>query len=362
MAAFRILDVLPGIYQNFLPKFFDNSIPEETAATCSDCAMWKGSEAVHSEESYYSRETKCCTYHPNLPNYLVGALLSNTEPSLESGRIRIRKMIKRRIGVVPHGIRLPEKLALLMIKSPEAFGRSKSFLCPYYDQKEGKCTIWPFRNASCCAWFCKYAAGEDGRAFWLALKNYLKNVENILIRYALYQMGWVPEKIILEEPPDRLLTAQEVDDQPPDQKSYRGLWGDWVNREEEFYKETFHVVYNLTRGAFGKIGGISLRILLEDVKMRRKNLIKPNLPDRLKRNPRLGVEKMEDGFYRLVGYSYLEPLEVSKRVYDLLDFFDGRTMTDEVCRLIKKEMDAEPTEDLLIFLYRFRILVSHENK
>jgi hypothetical protein len=362
MAAIRIFDALPEIYKNFLPKFFENSIAEETAATCSDCAMWKGSGTDQADESYYLRETKCCTYRPNLPNYLVGALLSNTDFSSESGRTQIRKTIKSRIGVIPHGIRRPEKIALLINKSPDAFGRSQSLLCPYYDQKEGKCTIWPFQDASCKTWFCKFTAGEDGETFWLSLKNYLKTVENTLIRYTLYKMGWILNKIILEEPSDRQLKAQDIDDQPLDQKSYQDLWGEWVNREEEFYKETFRLVHNLTPGAFEKIGGISLRILLEEVKMRQKNLLKPKLPDRLKRNPKLEVEKMEDGFYRLVGYSPRDPLEVSKRVYDLLDFFDGRKMNKEVFRLVKKQMKAEPTEDLLTSLYQFRILVSHENK
>ena len=362
MVAIRIFDALPEIYKNFLPKFFENPIPEETAATCYDCAMWKKPGVDQPDESYYLRETKCCTYRPNLPNYLVGALLSDTDLSLESGRTQIRKTIKSRIGVIPHGIRRPEKLTLLINKSPDAFGRSRSLLCPYYDQKEGKCTIWPFQDASCNTWFCKFAAGEDGRAFWLSLKIYLKNVENTLVRYALHKMGWSPEKINLEEPSDGLLKARDVDDQPLDQESYQDVWGDWVDREEAFYKETFRLVCNLTPGAFEKIGGISLRILLEEVKTRRRNLLKPKLPDPLKRNPKLEVEKMEDGFYRLVGYEPRDPLEVSKRVYDLLDFFDGRKTNKEVFRLVKKQMEAEPTEDLLTSLYQFRILVSHENE
>ena len=362
MAAIRIFDALPEIYKNFLPKFFENPIPEETAATCHDCAMWKKSEVDQPDEFYYLKETKCCTYYPNLPNYLVGALLSDTDLSLESGRTQIRKTIQSRIGVMPYGLRCPGKLALLINNSPDAFGRSPSLLCPYYDKKEGKCMIWPFQDASCNTWFCKFAAGEDGKAFWLSLKNYLKTVEKTLIRYTLYKMGWIPKKTILEEPSDSQLKARDVDDQPLDQESYRDVWGDWVNREEEFYKETSRLVHSLTPGAFEKIGGISLRILLEEVKLRRKNLLKPKLPDRLKRNPKLEVEKMEDGFYRLVGYAPRDPLEVSKRVYDLLDFFDGRKMNKEVFRLVQKQMEAEPTEDLLTSLYQFRILVSHENK
>jgi len=361
MTVQNILDKLPEVYRNFLPKFFENTIPEETAATCANCTMWRGSEADFPGRIHFSTDSKCCTHYPNLPNYLVGGILSTTTPELEAGRYRIRKTIKSRIGVAPHGILRPKKYSLLLKNSEkEFFGRSKSLICPFYERQRGKCTIRPFWDATCNTWFCKYIAGEDGWLFWTTLKKYLNQMEKALVLYTLYKIGWDPQKIILPETSNSTLTIQEVDDQPPNQETYRDLWRDWVNREEDFYKETFRLVSALTLKTFEKIAGISQKVLLEEVKMKQKSLLKPNLPKILKRNPSLRVEKKGDESYCLVGYSALDPLEVSKRIYDLLDFFDGKRTNQQVCRLIRKHIGAMPDQDLLISLYQFRVLVNNE--
>jgi hypothetical protein len=360
MTVQRILDKLPEVYRNFLPRFFENNIPEETAATCADCAMWGGPEPGLPGGIHFSRDSKCCTHYPNLPNYLVGGILTTTTPELEVGRYCIRKTIKGRIGVTPHGILRPKKFSLLLKNSEkEFFGRSKSLICPFYERQKGKCTIRPFWDATCNTWFCKYVAGADAWLFWTTLRKYLNNVEKILVQYTLYEIGWDPQKIILPETSNTTLTIQEVDDQPPDQKTYRDLWRDWVDREEEFYKKTFRMVSALTPRAFEKLAGISQKILLEELKVKQKNLLQPKLPKILKRNPSLRVEKKGDDSYYLIGYSPFDPLEVSKRVYDILDFFDGRRPLREACRLIRQHMGAMPDQDLLISLCQFRMLVNN---
>jgi len=361
MTLQRIIDRLPRVYWNFLPRFFENTIPDETAATCEDCAMGKGKGPGFPGGVYFSKDSKCCTHYPNLPNYLVGALLSNSSSALEEGRSRIRKTIKSHIGITPYGILRPKKY-LLLLKNTEKgfFGRSKSLICPFYDKKKRKCTIRPFWDATCNTWFCKYTAGEDGREFWLALKRYLNFVEKTLVQYTLYKMGWNPQKIILPESPNGPLTLQEVDDQSPDPETYQDLWKDWVGREEDFYKETFHLISTLTPKEFVNISGISQKIFLEEVKIKQKTLLNPKLPKILKRNPKLQVEKNRDDSYFLIGYSSLDPMEVSKRVYDLLDYFDGRKTNQEVYRLIRNNMGIAMEKDLLTSLYQFRILVGNE--
>jgi Fe-S-cluster containining protein len=361
MTLQRIIDRLPKVYQNFLLRFFESNIPEETAATCNNCAMWEGGGPGFPGGVYFSRASKCCTHYPNLPNYLVGALLSNSSSALEEGRSRIRKTIKSRIGITPYGILRPKKY-LLLLKNTEKgfFGRSKSLICPFYDKKKGKCTIRPFWDAICNTWFCKYTTGEDGREFWLALKRYLNFVEKTLVQYTLYKMEWDPQKMILLESPNDPLTLQEVDDQPPDQEAYRDLWGNWIDREGDFYKETFRLISALTPKEFVNISGISQKILLEEVKIKQKTLLNPKLPKILKRNPKLQVEKNSDDSYFLIGYSPLDPFEVSKRVYDLLDFFDGKRTNQEAYRLIRNNMGVAMEKDLLTSLYQFRILVGNE--
>ncbi len=306
---------------------------------------------------YFSKESKCCTHYPELPNYLIGALLSNISPGLETGRSRIRRTIQSRIGVTPHGILRPRKFGLLLINSDKMFfGRSRRLICPFYERTKGICTIRPFWDAACNSWFCKYSAGEDGRIFWTALKRYMNEAEKTLVQYALQKMRWDPQKIIRLESSDGLLSLREVDDQPPDPKTYRDLWGDWAGHEENFYEETFRIVSALAPKSFEKISGIVQKILLEEVKMRWRDLLKPKLAEFLKRNPDLHVDKKGDDNYYLVGYSTLDPFMVSKRVYDLLDFFDGRRTLWEACRLIQQHLGAAPDEELVTKLYHYRIL------
>ena len=350
--------MLPGLYRNFLPEFFQKTIPRETAATCADCAMWKRpGEAAYPGGIFFSRNTKCCTHYPNLPNYLIGAILSSRSSALAAGRRRVRERIKAGVSVMPHGILRPEKSTLLIKSSPNGFGKSRTLRCPFYEPRGGKCTIWPFRNAVCATWFCKYEAGQDGRGFWIALRKYLSSVEGNLIRYTLYKLGWDPAKIILPVSSQRPLTAQEIDDTGPADKTYRALWNEWVGREEELYKECYRLAAALSPNGFEKIMGITQKVLLAELKARQRVLLRPGLPERLKRNPRLHVERVGDDAYALIAYSPLDPLEVSKRVYDMLDFFDGRRPNQEARRLIRQHMQAQPTGDLLTSLYQFRILV-----
>ena len=89
-------------------------------------------------------------------------------------------------------------------------------------------------------------------------------------------------------------------------------------------------------------------------------MARPRLPDRLKRNPNLCAQKTQEDAYILIGYSGLDPFEVSKRVYDVLDFFDGKRSNREARQLIREHMKAEPDDDLLISLYQLRILVKDE--
>lgn len=359
----RILDKLPEVYRNFLPRFFENNIPEETAATCADCAMWGGSKPAFPGRIHFSRDSKCCTHYPNLPNYLIGALLSNNNPTLKTGKRRIRQTIHNRIGVTPYGILRPKKFQFLL-KSTESnfFGKSRLLICPFFEREKGICTIRPYWDAVCNTWFCKYIDGYDDMMFWITLRKYLVSGEETLAKYALYKMDWDPQKIAPEKSPDFPLTVEELDDQPSDQKTYQALWGEWVGREEDFYKKTYLLVSALTPKTFEKIGGISLRILLAGLKNRYRTRLKPRLPKKLKRNPNLKHEKISEDSYVLTGYSPMDPFTVSKRIYDILDFFDGKQSNEEVCRLVRECMGAEPDKELLTCLYQLRILVSNEEE
>ena len=353
----RITDFLPDVYRGVFADFFTSQVAEESAATCASCAMWRSPGPRCSNVEGFSRQTKCCTYYPELPNYLVGALLNSRSGALTTGRDRTRAIISGRIGVTPHGLLRPPKHTLLMINAPEALGRCGSLACPYYDQQEGTCAVHPFRNAVCCTWFCKYSAGKDGWLFWQALKTYLSEAQTTLTQYALHRLGWPSDQIIQPEADGSFLTAREADGLPIENEAYGALWRDWVGREAAFYRTTHRIVAALSRSDFEGLMGIAHMIRLDEVRQKHQHLLEAKLPNVLKRNPDLRTEKVAADSYVLIGYSPLDPLMASKRVHDMLDFFDGRRSNEAVCRLIEKELGSRPSTELVLSLYQLRVLI-----
>ncbi len=358
MPSQKIIDWLPDFYKRFLPRFFENESPEETASSCSDCSMMNSDPSMPEIVSF-SPSIKCCTHYPNLPNYMVGALLSDRNPALNEGRLRIRGLINKGVAVMPHGIMMPEKYQLLLKSSTDSFGRASSIICPYFDSERGTCTLWPFHGAVCNTWFCKYSSGEDGRLFWISLRNYLLHVEKVLELYTLQKTGFDASQIIIQQKGVRPLSAFEIDGKKPDQKTYERIWGKWAGREEEFYKETYSIVKGLNRRQVKNLSGIIGEVLLQDVMKKRQKIVKPKLPAVLKRNPRLVVEKTTGDEYILISYSEFDPIGISGRIYKIIDFFDGKKTNKEVCREILKITKAEPSYELILSLYQIRVLIEN---
>ncbi len=294
-----------------------------------------------------------------MPNYMVGALLCDLNQELDEGRIRIRGLIRKGVAVKPHGIMMPERYQLLLKSSLEFFGRASSMLCPCFDSKKGICTLWPFHSAVCNTWFCKYSAGEDGRLFWISLRNYMLHVEKVLELCTLQKTGFEAAEIIVRQKETPPLSLGEIDDKKPDKKTYQRIWGKWAGREEEFYKETYSIVKGLNRRQFKNLSGIIGEVLLQDVMKKRQKIVKPKLPALLKRNPRLGVEKTGGDEYTLISYSGYDPVTVSGRVYIMIDFFDGRKTTKEACKYFFKKTKTEPSYELILSLYQMRVLIEN---
>ena len=97
-------------------------------------------------DTFFSPDLKCCTYHPTLPNFLVGALFADADPALDEGRRRVRAAIARRAGVSPEWVGPPRKYRVLLEAGRvRGFGRARALVCPYLDS--GRCSIWRHRES-----------------------------------------------------------------------------------------------------------------------------------------------------------------------------------------------------------------------
>lgn len=353
----RLLDFVPEMYRAILPELFEELVSEERNATCGSCAMLPPENPLFSRDEYFNPKTKCCTYHPGLPNFAVGGLLQDRSPENAEGRRRIQDKIARRIGVTPLGIRPPAKHRVMYNSGKLGFGRANSLACPYLDLDGGKCSVWRYREAVCTTWFCKHNNGRDGLVFWRQLRDYLVGMQRILCSYALRSLGWDVDRIDAAAAIESELDDRDLDDAPPSDAAYAALWRDWLGREEQLYSEAYDLVQKLDRKTFEELGGVLQRLDLDRLSNRHRDMREPKLPEALLRNPSMRVTRNADGSYILMSYIGTDPIRVQKKVYELLDSFDGRQSNAEVRTAILMTAGFWISDSLLTKLYHYRILV-----
>ncbi|MBU8895086.1 hypothetical protein DRW03_02350 [Corallococcus sp. H22C18031201] len=360
----RILDSLPALYQNLFPAFFQGQVPIEEKATCSNCAMSKQGAtgtvgAVDGVDRLFRPDTKCCTYYPRLPNYLVGALLADDSPAMAEGRRRIEEKIDSRIGVTPQWVKPPAKFNYLYKNGNQFFGRARSLRCPYYAEDSGGCTIWAYREAVCSTYFCKYVAGADGRRFWMSLKTYLSLTEIQLARYALLQL--MPEYI--ETGKDKSenatlpLSVEDLDDAAPPERAYAELWRAHAGRERDFYRACYDVVRALPPEGLTQMLGLDGTIELRVLEKLHGAANAPRLPRVLRFSPEATVKWLPDGSVALGAYSEFDAVALPGEAYALLVEFTGTEPVEAVRHRLRTQKQADLLEDVLLELYRHRILV-----
>lgn len=357
MARERIIDFLPAVYHSILPEFFDRPLGEERFATCNECTMCPPPVPDLPADAYFSPSTKCCTFHPTLPNYLVGGLLDAAAPGVE-GRRRIREKIARRAGVTPFGILPTARFQLMMNHGAPAFGRAESMVCPYLDREAGACTVWAERDSQCATWFCKHNHGEDGREFWTHLRDYLFETQRLLAAYALRELGFDADRILAGAVPPSQLDARAADDRPPSDGEHAAIWGSWFGREEELFLATRRIVDAVDRETYAELSGLRLDLQLSSLARRHDAIANPTLPDPLMKNPSMRIDRGADGSALLTSYRNGEPTRLTKSVYQLLDLFDGRRATEEVRAAVSALGGPRVSDSFLLALYHHRILVA----
>lgn len=361
----RISDHLPELYRALLPPALFRDVPPERKATCDSCSMCPDSCGNLAEPAMAAKlfrpDTKCCTYHPRLPNYLVGALLGDEDSALAEGQRRIRERITKRVGVQPQWLRPPAKYDLLYQSARGAFGRSTTLRCPYYAEEGGNCSIWRYREAVCSTYFCKYVAGADGQRMWTSIKAYLGLIERQLSRWALLQIA--PDLVYrapgIDEPArgTGTLSLEDMDDDSPPDSDYAAHWQSFVGREEEIYRRTYEAVRALSAADLEKILGLDGEVQLGSLERRYEAAVTPQLPDKPRLNPAATIKHLPDGTIGVGAYSEFDALALPKVALPLLMEFRGDEPADTVRRRLRDTTGADFDEDLLIMLHQHRILI-----
>jgi hypothetical protein len=214
--------------KNFLLKKFGLVSLQESRATCDDCLC---SKSTRGNLPYYQKDLKCCTFHPFLPNYAVGAILDNPlTPDF------IKKQIHSKINLkhyaLPLGIFAPLNYQIQFNNRHENdFGNKKEFLCPYFDLQNKNCGIWQHRGSVCTSYFCISDRGDKGLKIWELIGEYLHLCEMVLSQDALVSMGLPPD--IIENQLEYVNcisgTEEEMVSSSMNQVLFQEYWKEWVS-------------------------------------------------------------------------------------------------------------------------------------
>jgi hypothetical protein len=312
---------------------------------------------------FFNPQTKCCTYVPLLPNFLVGRILADDDPAGAAGRASVERRIDTRLGVTPLALSHPPVHAVLYrVGAAQAFGRSRTLRCPHYlEEAGGACGVWRHRNSVCSTWFCKYARGRTGQRFWHGLDQLLATVERELARWCLVRLDLDPVTlaVLLPRGTDRHvgggdeLDADAIDGRADD-AAYRDAWGDWLGRERTLYRESARLVDGLRWTDVVRIGGASVEALARVVRAEHAELLSDSIPPRLVVGPLQTLAAGRD-HVRVATYSTFDPLDLPRLLVDVLDYFDGRP-TAETLRRIRDEQGVNVQPGLVRRLVDFGVL------
>jgi hypothetical protein len=320
-----------------MDEMLGSEIPPESNATCGDCAMVVSeADAVGG----FSASTKCCTFTPDLWNFLVGRALLDDDPSSARGKAGVEARIDAGIAVTPLGLRRSRPYQVMYESSTDLFGHSKAMLCPHYiDEQGGLCGVWRHRESTCTTWFCKYVRGSVGREFWKQLQQLLRSAEEALATWCLTQLD-VDEAALrrLYRPhretfPNRP-TKHEVDGNA-DENELKALWGAWRGREREFYVACGRLVEELSWSDVQGISGAQTVVYSRLAREAHRRLVATDGPAR----PTAALVQItpRGERIRLATYSKMDELDVPSVVGKLLSHFDGRPLGETLAAIKERE-------------------------
>lgn len=346
---------LPPLHAAWLERLLGETIPEEPLATCDDCAMTcgRGEAATDTPDALgtFDPAIKCCTYLPELHNFLVGGVLSDPDPAAAEGRATVEARIDARVAVTPLGLSRSRAYdAVYRTQGAGDFGRTQSFRCPHH-LPDGRCGVWRHRESTCSTWFCKYERGRVGSDSWRAVQKVLAALERALAQHCLLELDPGPRALetCLTNPQPKPLDGVQ------DPAAHAAVWGRWAGREREYYRECARIVAGLEPERLLALGGVELQGLLRLARGARERLQAP-LPGRLR--PALyQVVQPGERTTRVVTYSPLDPLELPTVLLEVLHLFAGRGL-DEALEAIRAARGVRVTPALVQRLVDFGLLVA----
>lgn len=352
-------EVLPDLYDPWISALLGGDLPREDRAPCRACVM-TGDPSVGSPAPLvkFDPATKCCTYMPVLPNFLVGRILVDATSDAHLGKESVVGRIASGAGVSPLGLSKSPLFNLIYDRArPQLFGRTPALRCPHYvDEHGGLCGIWSHRNGVCSTWFCRHHRGEVGQQFWTHLSAFLTALESDLAVWCLNSLGFFRPpvaRLLLDHASHNAgvsIASQFVD--AVHNKHYAEVWGGWAGKEQALYVECGLLVERLTlEDVLARVGPETLA-WVPIVRESFRSLLDTDLPRRLTYSPSSTSRLTPTGEVELTTYSPYDPVSVRADVWKHLYRFDGSLFSDVL-------QGIPPTDQALFTEQQLRGLVDY---
>ena len=263
----------------------------------------------------FAPESRCCTYVPALPNFLVGAILSARGPGALQAQAGVRARMADPRALTPHGLDPTpvEKERYAALVAAGAFGRDPALRCPHH-LPGGACAIWRHRNAICATWYCRHERGAAGERFWQALQRALTAIELELCHHVACAL------LYPAEPPRAPDPADPADPDDPDELPE---WAAWRGREADYYRRAWARVAAMSADEILAIAADGAAQAIADLRAAHAALTAPAPPARLLPGTYEVVER-RGADARVVGYSEIDAITAPAALIDRLARFDGR--------------------------------------
>ena len=355
---------LPPLYARWMDDLLGGPVPQETKATCNDCAMCaKPGDEIAAADSCFDPSVKCCSIVPDLSNFLVGGILdaNDDDPVALEGRASVERRIREGVAVTPLGLCKPPVFKLIYDNIDSAFGRSPTLRCPHYVEEAGRCGIWRNRGSTCSTWFCKHVRGALAMKFWRgALEPLLRAIEKDLAQWCVLQLGLAGEVLseLFSEAPFEAFTKEELENRS-DRTRQQLFWGEWLGRERAFFIECARSVRPLSWKETLAICSPEVSIRAELTRLAHQRILSMEVPPTLKVG-NVQLTRVTTSGSRVRTYSPYDPIDVPLEVMELLGYFDGRP-TEAALSAIRAEKGTRLDPKLVQKLCDFELLVPAES-